>query len=98
MKLRYTTWRRSITLAWVSILLCFAGLVAFPDQGWSTVFPYLIQAVIVASILFHLVVALLRKAGLLEFTYSDADRASYLYNMEGLHRQMTANRCGRKRE
>ena len=98
MTLRYQTWRRSFPLGVVVIALCFACEIAFSERPWAMVFSFLFWAVIVASIVFNIAVGLLRKAGLLEFTYTDADRASYLYNMEKAQRAMIANRRARKRE
>ncbi len=43
-------------------------------------------------IAFHLGVALLRATGLLRFTYTAADRYSYLYHMKEQHRLMRENR------
>jgi len=98
MKLRYATWRRSVTLGGVIIALCFAGGIFYREERWVGVFDVLRWLVVAGGVTFHVVVTLLKKTGLLEFTYTEADRASYLYNMEELHRQMTGNRRARKRE
>ena len=97
-KLRYSTWRRSIPLFWALIVPCIAGAVYFSEVPLGSVFEVLIVAVFVVGVAFHIVVSLLEKAGLLEFTYTEADRFSYLYNAEKLQRQMSENRRTRKRE
>ena len=98
MTLRYSTWRRSIPLGAVLMGLCFAGEIVFRERPWAVVFPILFWAVMITSVIFNLAVGLLKKAGLLEFTYTDADRASYFYDMEQQHRLMRENRRARKRE
>jgi hypothetical protein len=96
--LRYQTWRRSFPLGAGAIALCFAGGYYFREERWVWMFEVLFWVVVVGCIAFNLVISLLKKAGLLKFTYTDADRASYLYNMEPLQRQMSENRRNRKRE
>jgi hypothetical protein len=98
MTLRYQTWRRSFPLGVGAIALCFAGGYYFREERWVWVFEVLFWVVVAGSISFNLAISLLKEAGLLEFTYTDADRASYLYNMEPLHRRMAENPRNRKRE
>jgi len=98
MRMRHSTWRRAVHLGVGLIVLCFAGGIYFREERGVAGFEILGLTVIVVSTAFHIVVALLQKAGLLEFSYTEADRVSYLYNMKKLHRQMTDNRRARKRE
>jgi hypothetical protein len=97
-KLRYSIWRRSIPLGAAFIALCFAGMATFGEGVWGSVLWILLVTAVVVNIAFQIVVSLFEKAGLLEFTYTEADRSSSLYNMEKLQRQMTENRRARKRE
>lgn len=97
-KLRYSTWRRSISVFWVLIVPCIAGAIYFRDGLWGSVFEVLMVIVFAAGSGFHIVVSLLEKAGLLEFTCTEADRFSYLYHAEKLQCQITENRRVRKRE
>ena len=73
MRMRHSTWRRAVHLGVGLIVLCFAGGIYFREERRVSGFEILRVTVIV--------VALLQKAGLLEFTYTEADRVSYLYNM-----------------
>jgi hypothetical protein len=97
-KLRCTILRRSIHLGVGLILLCIAGGYYFREEPWVFLFEVLGWCVVVMSIVSNIVVSLLRKAGLLEFTYTEVDRCSYLYNQEKLHKQVSENRRARKRE
>ncbi|MEK7949139.1 hypothetical protein [Luteolibacter soli] len=97
-QLRYTTWRRLMRLGTGLLVFYFVGGFYFGEKSWVWVFDVLFWVVVVGSIVFNLAVQLLKKAGLLEFTYTEKDRASYLYNVEKLHQQMTENRRERRRE
>jgi hypothetical protein len=90
--LRYRTWRRSLALGALLIAGCFAGGIVFRDERWVLVFKILGGAVAVVSVAFHAAVALLRKSGMLEFSYSEEDKFSYLYHQESLYRQMKEQR------
>ncbi|MCW1926655.1 hypothetical protein OKA05_29145 [Luteolibacter arcticus] len=96
--MRYQTWRRSITLGALLLAACFAGGILCREERWVVVFEVLLWVVWASSVVFHVVVALLQKFGMLEFSYTEADKNSYLYNIEKLHRQMSENRRARKRE
>jgi hypothetical protein len=95
MTLPYRTWRRSILLGAGLIALSFVGGICFCEERWAFVFDLLFWAVVVV-VVFNIAVRLLNKGGLLEFTYTEADRASYFYNMEKLQRQVTESRRARK--
>lgn len=97
-KLRYTMLRRFIHLGVGLIVLCFAGGYYFREGPGVFLFEVLGWGVVVVCVVFNVVVGLLQKAGLLEFTYTEVDRCSYMYNQEKLYQQMTENRRARKRE
>ena len=98
MKMRYTTWRHTFPLFWGLMAVSVAGQIYFREVPLSVAFEVLMWVVIVVSVGFHVVVSLLQKAGLLEFTYTEKDRASYLYNQKKLHQQMSEKQRARKRE
>ena len=97
-KLRCTILRRSIHLGVGLILLCIAGGYYFREEPWVFLLEVLGWCVAVVSAVFNIVVSLLQKAGLLEFTYTEVDRCSYLYNQKKVYQQMTENRRAKKRE
>lgn len=97
-QLRYTILRRSIHLGVGLIVLCLAGGYYFREEPWGFLFEVLGWGVAVVSVVFNIGVGLLQKAGLLEFTYTEVDRCSYMYHQEKQHQQMTKNRRARKRE
>ena len=97
MTLRYRTWRCSILLGAGLIALSFVGGICFCEERWASVFDLLFWAVVVVVVVFNIAVRLLKKGGLLEFTYTEADRASYFYNMEKLQGQVTESRRAGKR-
>ncbi|MCW1884526.1 hypothetical protein OKA04_07265 [Luteolibacter flavescens] len=96
--LRYTIWRRAFALGPLCLLGGFAGLMFYGEESWSFVFRILIYAGVVVPAIFILVVGILRKLRLLEFTYSEADKNSYLFNQERSHRQMMDSMRGKREE
>lgn len=86
--MRYQTYRRIVFLGSWLLFLCFLGMIFFRTSGWVIVFEILFWAMWVGGTAFHVIVRILRATGNLEFTYTDADRSSMLYNAEQLHRQM----------
>lgn len=86
--MRYRTWRRSITVGALLSMLFFV-LPMFSKAEWlRTACEILFWITLAGSVGFHLTVAVLRLLGFLRFSYSEADRNSYLHNMEPMHRQM----------
>ena len=83
MTLRFQTWRRAFAGSWL-ILLCFVGIILFREGPMGRVSEFLFWISGSLLIAFHLGVALLRVTGLLRFTYTEADRYSYLYHMKAV--------------
>src|SRR5688572_30161168 len=94
--MRYQTYRR--VHAFGSLLLIPSLIApAFLRSEWlGFAYSIVFWSVVVVFLTFHLAVVALRAAGKLEFTYTDADRRSYLYNADVLYQQMKATRT-RKR-
>lgn len=78
------------------LAVSFAGGIFYGDGRWSFVVDLLFWIVLVGSVAFHGAVSLLRKLGMLEFTYTDADRSSYFYSAEETYRQMKELRRTKK--
>lgn len=96
--MRYRTWRRSITVGALLSMLFFV-LPMFSQAKWlRTACEILFWATLAGFLVFHVTIAVLRKLGVLGFSYTDSDRNSYLYNMESTHRQMRDFRRPKKRD
>lgn len=96
--MRYRTWRRSIAIGALLLMLFFV-LPMFSQVPWlRTACEILFWITLAGSVGFHVTVAVLRLLGMLGFSYTDADRNSYLYNAEPTHRQMRDFRRRKKND
>ena len=96
--IRYRTWRRSIALGAALVMLSFVVPI-FSGAAWvRTACEILFWTALVGSVGFQLAIVVLRRLRILEFSYTEADRNSYLYNMEPIYRQMRDFRRGKKRD
>jgi hypothetical protein len=96
--IRYRTWRRSITLGAALMMLSFVVPIFWGEEWIRTACDILFWTSLLGSVGFQLAIAVLRRLGIFEFSYTEADRNSYLYNMESMHRQMRDFRRGKKRD
>jgi hypothetical protein len=96
--MRYRTWRRSIAIGALLLMLFFVLPMFLRAEGLRTACEILFWTTLVVSVGFQLTIAVLRKLGVLGFSYTDADRNSYLYNMEPTHRQMRDFRRRKKND
>lgn len=96
--MRYRTWRRSITVGALLLMLFFVMPMFFQSEWLRTACEILFWTTLASSVGFQLTIAVLRKLGILGLSYTDADRNSYLHNMEPTHRQMRDFRRRKKRD
>lgn len=96
--MRYRTWRRSIALGAAMLMSSFVVPIFFAAEWVGTACEILFWMSLVGSVAFQLAILVLLRLGIFEFSYTEADRNSYLYNMESVHRQMRDFRREKKRD
>jgi len=98
LKMPFRYFRSWITFGGIVVLLSIAGPMVFPSDAAGIFFSILFWSVLGVSLVSGIPVAVLQMTGRLEFTYTSADRSSYLYNAKTLHRQMRSQRCAKRRD
>jgi hypothetical protein len=96
--IRYRTWRRTIALGAAVLMSSFVLPIFFGAEWVGTACEILFWTSLVGSVGFQLAIVVLRRLGIVEFSHTEADRNSYLYNMEPMHRQMRDFRRRKKRD
>lgn len=90
--MRYRTWRRSVALGAAVLMLTFVVPIFLGGERVGMACEILFWTSLVGSVGLQLAIVVLRRLGILGFSYTDADRNSYLYNMESMYRQMRDSR------
>ena len=90
--------RRGISFGGILMLLSITGPMVYPSDAAGLFFRILFWCLLGISLVSGILIAILRMTGCLELTYTSADRSSYLYNAETLHRQMREQRRKKGRD
>ena len=96
--LRYRTWRHVFAAGVVGWILSFLSPVCFGPEGIGRVLQVAGWLIAGTSVLVAVGVDVLRKLGVLEFSYTEKDFSSYLYNADKCYQQMRNFRRAKKRE
>jgi hypothetical protein len=101
-RLRFSTcWRLILFAGLVGMPVCIGMMVfkdVFPDEHWLLVCKILAWSVVGGILVFCFVLGLLQRAGLFEYTYTEAERRTRFYRENEEFRQRNEIRLARKRE
>ena len=96
--LRYRTFRRVFAAGVVGWILSFLGPICFGPEGMGTALQVLGWLIAGAGVMLCAGMDVLRKLGVVEFSYTEKDFSSYLYNADKCYQQMRKCRRAKKRD